>query len=104
MILKGVIVVITPLTFCFKLLNVWSLQQANQRFALTAMQEKVAIYNLRLFFSLFQLFTIKSSPKKQKGDKTTLWLLKTPFIFEMKLTCFQKKVQLPSCFVRGGFC
>lgn len=50
MILKGIIVVITPLTFCFKLLNVWSLQQPNQRFALTAMQEKVAIYNRKVFF------------------------------------------------------
>lgn len=47
MILKGIIVVITPLTFCFKLLNVGSLQQANQRFSLSAMQEEVAIYNLR---------------------------------------------------------
>lgn len=69
MILKGIIVVITPLTFCFKLLNVWSLQQANQRFALTAMQEKVAIYNLRLFFSLFQLFTLKPLLKEKKKEK-----------------------------------
>jgi len=47
MILKGIIDLITPLTFCFKLLNVGSLQQANQRFSLSAMQEEVATYNLR---------------------------------------------------------
>lgn len=63
------------------------------------MQEEVAIYNLRWFFSLLQLFTIKLLlKKKKKKEKPTLWLLKTPFSFEMKMTYFQRK-QTPASFL-----
>lgn len=56
------------------------------------MQEEVAIYNLRWFFSLFQLFTIKPFPekKKKKKKKPNPLAIEDPFWFWI-LTCFQKE-------------